>query len=385
MKLDTRRLAIALAGAAAMLNLYSPQAVLPLLADEFGSNPAQISLIMTASAFAIALTAPFTGVIADVLGRKRVIAAALVALVVPDVMIALSPDLPALVVWRFLQGFLLPPIFAVCMAYIGGEWSPSEVTGVAGLFTAMAAVGGFVGRFLTGLLAEPLGWRGAFLADAAVTACCALAVIALLPREKQFVRADSLSASLAQMLHHLRNPRLIGTYAVGFGVLFNFMAAFIFVNFLLAAPPFNLSPAALGSIFVVYLIGIVTTPFTGRLVARFGRRNFVIGIIGLWACGIALTLVPSLPMIIAGLAIAAACGFFCQASSQSFIAVTTRKGTSSAIGVYVTAFYVGGAVGGALPGLTWAQGGWPATVAMVLSMLAVMAAVVALSWEGKRT
>lgn len=380
---DTRRVAIALAGAAAMLNLYAPQAVLPLLADEFGRSPAEISLIMTASAFAIALTAPFTGVIADVLGRKRVIAAALVALVVPDVMIALSPDLQWLIFWRFLQGFFLPPIFAVCMAYIGGEWSPAEATGVAGLFTAMTAVGGFLGRFLTGVLAEPIGWRGAFLADAALTAFCAFAVILLLPREKKFVRAESLSASLTQMLRHLRNPKLIGTYAVGFGVLFNFMAAYTFVSFLLAAPPYNLSPAALGSLFFVYLIGSVTTPSTGRLVARFGRKRFVTGIIGLWICGIALTLVPSLPVIVLGLAIAAACGFFCQATSQSFIAVTTKKGTSAAIGLYVTAFYVGGAVGGSLPGLTWAQGGWPATIAMVIAMLVIMVMTVQLTWEGK--
>ena len=287
---DTRRAAIALAGMGAMLNLYAPQAVLPLLATEFGTSPAAISLIMTVSAFAIALTAPFTGVIADVLGRKGVIASALVMLVIPDVMIALAPSLEALIAWRFMQGLLLPPIFAVSVAYIGGEWPPAEATGIAGFFTAMTAVGGFLGRLLTGLLAEPIGWRGAFLANAALTAICAIAVILLLPREKQFVRAESLSASLKQMLRHFRNPLLLGTYAVGFGVLFSFMAAFTYVNFLLAAPPFNLSPAALGLIFVVYLVGAVTTPWTGRLVGHFGRRNFVIAMIGLWAVGMVLTL-----------------------------------------------------------------------------------------------
>ena len=37
-----------------------------------------------------------------------------------------------LVVWRFVQGLLLPPIFAVTVAYIGDEWPPREVAGVAG-------------------------------------------------------------------------------------------------------------------------------------------------------------------------------------------------------------------------------------------------------------
>ena len=46
---DRRRYAVALAGAGAFLNLYSPQAVLPLLAKEFGATEAGIALIMFAS------------------------------------------------------------------------------------------------------------------------------------------------------------------------------------------------------------------------------------------------------------------------------------------------------------------------------------------------
>ena len=57
------------------------------------------------------------------------------------------------------------------------------------------------------------------------------------------------------MLRHLRNPHLLATYAVGFGVLFNFIAIFTYVNFQLAAPPYRFSPTLLGAIFVTYLVG----------------------------------------------------------------------------------------------------------------------------------
>ena len=36
-----------------------------------------------------------------------------------------------------------------------------------------------------------------------------------------------------------------------------------------------------------------------------------------------------------------------------------KEGRSSAVGLYVTCFYVGGSVGAFLPGLTWATAGWP--------------------------
>jgi len=68
---------------------------LPELAHEFGVGPAAISTIMTASALAIALTAPFTGAIADMLGRKRVITAAMLAVVVPMAGASFAGDVPA--------------------------------------------------------------------------------------------------------------------------------------------------------------------------------------------------------------------------------------------------------------------------------------------------
>src|SRR5881227_1196027 len=111
--IDPRKIAIAAAGFCTFLTLYSPQALLPALSREFGVGAAEISAIMTASTLAIALTAPFTGALADVLGRKRVVATAMFAVIVPTAGAALAADVPALIAWRFLQGLLLPPIFAV--------------------------------------------------------------------------------------------------------------------------------------------------------------------------------------------------------------------------------------------------------------------------------
>jgi predicted MFS family arabinose efflux permease len=183
------------------------------------------------------------------------------------------------------------------------------------------------------------------------------------------------------MLQHLKNPRLLAIYAVGFGTLFNFIALFTYVSFVLAAPPFDLSATALGAIFVTYLAGSVAVLWLGRAVARFGRRTLIIGTIAVWICGALLTLIPSLWAIIAGLAIAAACGFFTQATSTAYVAMTAESGRTSAIGLYATCFYVGGGFGAALPGFAWNAGGWPGCVAMVIAMQVFMAAVIFFAWK----
>jgi MFS transporter, YNFM family, putative membrane transport protein len=377
---SARQFAVFLAGFCCFINLYSPQAILPLLSAEFGARAADVAAIVTVGTLAVALIAPFTGTVADVLGRKRVIVTAMVALTIPTVMAALAPTLHALIFWRFVQGLVLPPIFAVTIAYIGEEWPRHEAVTAAGVYTSGASLGGFGGRFMTGIFSDLIGWRWAFVILAATTLTGALAVSVLLPREKKFVRSEGLIASARQMLAHFRNPQLVATYAVGFGVLFCFIATFTFISFRLAAPPYNLSATALGVIFLVYLAGSALTPLTGWVVGRFGRRRFMIANIALWIAGIGLTLAGPLWVIVIGLTLCAACGLMCQAVSTGYVTITAQAGRSSAVGLYVTSFYLGGSFGGALGGLAWTYGGWTACAALVAGMLTIMASVVWFAW-----
>ncbi len=381
MAFDVRRLAVAVCGFCTFLNLYSPQALLPALAREFGVGAADISLLVTASTLAIALTAPFTGAVADVLGRKRLIATAMFAVTVPMVAITAATDVQTMVVWRFVQGLLLPPIFTVTLAYIGDEWPPPQIASVAGIYVSGSSLGGFCGRFIPGMLVDVVGWRGSFLALAVLVLAGAVLVVFKLPPERRFVRSEGLVASVRQMLRHLRNPQLVATYAVGFGVLFNFIAIFTYVSFYLAAPPYNFSPALLGALFLTYLVGTLLTPLTGRGVSRFGRRALMIGAIGVLAVGLALLLAPPVSLILLGLTLCAGSGMMCQSISTGYVTATATSGRSSAIGLYVSSFYIGGSVGGFLPGLVWESAGWPAVVALSAVMLAVMAAIVALVWR----
>jgi MFS transporter, YNFM family, putative membrane transport protein len=380
MTLDRRRIAVILCGLCSFLDLWATQSLLPMLAHELHATPVAVSFTVSMPPLAIALMAPWTGVVADVLGRKRVIVAAMFVLVVPTVMVGFSTTLGAIVFWRFCQGLFVPPIFAGTVAYVADEFPPGEATGATGLYTAAGVFGGFLSRFLTALLADHFGWRGAFLGMAFLTFALAVGVATLMPKERSFASVPSLLGSAREMMQHFRDPRLVATYSIGFCALFTFITIFTFVGFRLAAPPFLLSTAALGSLFVTYLAGVVTTPLVGRGVALLGRRRLVLLALLVWAVGLVLTLMPSLVAIIAGLAIAAAFGFMCQACSTSYVALTARRARSSAVGLYVTFYYLGGSVGGAAAGLAWIIAGWPGCVSMALIVLAIVATLVWRYW-----
>jgi predicted MFS family arabinose efflux permease len=384
MIVDQRRLAVALCGFCAFLNLYSPQALLPELARQFGETPAATSVIMYAGTSAVALTAPLTGAIADVLGRKRVVVAAMFAVCIPMLLVATAPSVAGIAGWRFVQGLFLPPIFAVIVAYIGDEWPPHEIAGTTGIYVMGASAGGFSGRMIPGLLTDIAGWRFAFVVLAVITFLAAIAVARLLPREKNFVRSQGIAVSLRQMLRHLRQPQLLATYFVGAGTLFNFVATFTYVSFLLAAPPYRFSNAGLGAIFITYIVGAFIAPWTGRLIGRFGRRAFMLCLIVTWMVGALITTLPSLAAIALGLVFCAACGLVCQTISTGYVTMIAKEGRSSAVGLYVSFFYIGGSAGAFFPGLTWSSGGWPATVAMLIVAQSTMALIVASVWPRKQ-
>ncbi len=381
MAFDHRRISLAIAGWSAFLNLYSPQALLPELAREFGSSAAHTSTIMTASTLAIAVSAPFAGAVADVFGRKRIIVAAMIAASMPGAASVLAPDVATIAACRFVQGLLLPPIFTVVLAYIGDEWPPQRVPGVVGVYVMGASFGGVSGRLITGIIADIAGWRAGMMVIAVLTGLAGLLLAATLPREKNFVRSQGLAASARQMVRHLANPALIATYAVGFGVLFNFIAAYTYLGFRLAAAPYHFSNSALGLLFVTFLVGALSAPLSGRGIVLLGRRNFMFVLIATWMLGTLLLLTPAVPVMIIGLMSGAGAGLVAQAVSTGYVTVSAKEGRSSAIGLYFTAYYVGGSVGAFLPGLTWETWGWPAVVVEMMVMLAVMALVVRLAWS----
>ena len=382
MPFDSRKFAVATAGFCAFLNLYSPQALLPALAREFGVGAAEISTIMTASALAIALTAPFTGAIADVLGRKRVITAAMFAVVLPMAGAALAQDVQALIAWRFVQGLLLPPIFAVTIAYIGDEWPAHEVAGVAGIYIAGSSIGGFCGRFVPGVLADLVGWRGAFLVLAALSLAGAVIVALLLPREKHFVRSEGLATSARQMLRHLKNPQLARH-------LRDRLRRAVQLHrrvHLCELPPRR--PALLLLLDAArrdlrQLPGRHRGLADDRLGDRPARTPAAAarhhGRVGVGRAADARA--AGLPPSSLGLILCAACGMLVQTISTGYVTAIAKEGRSSAVGLYVTAFYIGGSMGAFLPGLAWDRGGWPACVAMVVAVQAAMALIAALAYR----
>jgi MFS family permease len=390
-------LPVVLAGTAAFLDLYSTQPLMPLLTRTFAASPFAAGLTITAPTIAVAIFAPFIGRLADRLGLRRVMVLSAWTLTAATVLAASSRSLPQLVVWRFVQGIATPGIFASTIAYIHEVWPASHAGRATAAYMTGTILGGFTGRVVSGLVAADAGWQASFVALAILTAAVAAALTLWLPDEadaRQKPRTTGVRSeargdagvvrgfSRAGGIGHLfRNRRLIATCGVGFSVLFTQVAMFTYVTFHLAAPPYNLSTAALGWLFVVYLVGAIVTPFAGRWIDAYGHRAGIASAMAIGGAGALLTLVPWLPAIVAGLALSATGVFTAQATTSSYIGAVTPSDRALAVGMYSTFYYAGGSTGGALPSVFWPAGGWTACVLLVVTVQLVGVAIAFTQWS----
>ncbi|HKM49042.1 MAG TPA: MFS transporter [Terriglobales bacterium] len=364
-RLDKAAVATMLAGMCTFLNVYSTQPLLPLLRETFHASELAVSLTVSATIFATALTAPFIGMIAERRGRKKVIVPSLFLLTVPTALAATSTSLGALIFWRFAQGIFVPGVVAVMLAYINEEWAGRGVGRAMSAYVAGTVLGGFLGRFISGIIAAHWHWRATFLVLAALNLIGAVVVRAWLPLAKNFVRAEHLQQVLDHAKGHLRNRRLLANFGMGASVLCAIVGCFTYANFYLAAAPFYLNSAQLGSIFFVYLLGVVITPQSGRFLDHFGFRHTTVLYCAMMIAGLLLTLVQSLPVVIAGLAIFSSGVFVAQASATVQTGAIAGRARSSAAGLYVAFYYLGGSVGATLTDLFWRWKGWPGCVALL--------------------
>lgn len=360
----------------AFLQVYSIQAVLPVLVADFSASEVQAGMVVGATVMAIAIMSPFLGMLSDAVGRKSFIVGALFFLAIPTAFIAHSPNIGWMWVWRFMQGLSVPGITVVTIAYIGEEFDGRAVTELMSFYVSGSVFGGFMGRFLLGHLHELIGWRAGYYVMAAMTLIGALWVAKMLPSSRQFVANPKFRSAIQTLGEHLTNRYVVTACLLGACVLFSLVGCFTFINLHLAETPYELSTGALANIFTVYLIGVVITPLSTKLLRRFGSARTVRVAVIVSMLGMLLTLVTPLWVVIIGLALMSSGVFVTQSATISYIAVNVKKGRSLASGLYYMGYYAGGTLGAWICGMAYARGQWSLTVWLLL-FVQVLALLVA--------
>lgn len=379
-----RKMSFALfaAGVAAFALLYSTQALLPAISASYGVSAGQASWTVSAATGALALCVLPLSALSERFGRRQMMTASLTVAVLVGMLVPFAPSIGWLIVLRAIQGAALAGLPASAMAYLAEEVRPKALIAAIGLFVAGNSIGGMSGRILTGWVAQAWGWRAALAAVGLLAVACAVAFHFLIPRARNFTPGTLNPKALAKTVAtHLGNPLLVRLYAIGALFMTVFGAVYTVIGYRLVEEPFSLPQGIVGSIFLVYLVGTVSSAAAGRLVARLGRRGALYLAVSTTTAGLLLSLADQLASVLLGLVLITA-GFFAgHAVASSSVSRTATTGRAQASALYQSAYYLGSSAGGTLGAVAFHAGGWAATVA--LGLLAVLG-VISITLYGTR-
>jgi len=134
-----------------------------------------------------AVTVPIYGRLADLYGRKRVLLAGATIFLVGSALCGLAWGMPALVVFRALQGLGAGAIMPVATTIVGDIYPPSERGRVQGYISSLWGVSAVTGPLLGAFLVQHVGWATVFWVNLPV-GCLSMALLVVALHEHRAPR-----------------------------------------------------------------------------------------------------------------------------------------------------------------------------------------------------
>jgi predicted MFS family arabinose efflux permease len=359
----SRRLTLlfAIAGGAAVGNLYWAQPLLDFIARDLRTDTGAAGWLVTTTQLGYAAGVLLIVPLGDVLDRRVLVPAALLCSAVALTASAIAPNFGLLLVALAVLG--LTTVSGQILAPLAGDLADDATRGrVVGTVVSGILVGILVSRTVSGLVAGVAGWRAIYVVAAVGAVVLALLLLRAIPSlpPRTRLRYPALIRSVVALVERERAVRwnlvLGGT---SFGVFTMFWTA---LTFLLSAPPYSYPVTVIGLFGLVGLAGAVAAQRAGRLHDR-GLALPAIGVawatvlVAFVAAGLGARSVVVIVVAILLLDVAIQ-GHNILVQSRMFqVDPDARSRLNTA---FVTNNFVWGAIGSALAAFLWTHGGWTA-------------------------
>jgi predicted MFS family arabinose efflux permease len=370
----TQVLIMAATAGIAVANVYYSQPILHAIALQFHINPEKAGTISVLSQIGYGMGLFLLTPIGDMIERKKLILYLQAGLIASLLLVTFAPNLILL-----YTGSLLIGVFAV-VAQVILPMAASLVKENRGKIVGQIFTGILIGilaaRVFSGFITGWLGWQYVYLLSAVMVFCTAILMQADFPSTtERFTGTYTglLKSTVAQLGRFplLRRTALTGMLA--FGTL---SAFWVTLTFYLSAAPFNYSASGIGLFGLLAAAGALIAPVFGKLADKGSPVRSLLFSTGLTLASIVVIKV--FPGSIAAIWVAVILlDIGVQATQVTNIAViyTLDHLANSRINtVYMTSYFIGGALGSFIAIQLYNTGGWGWSTSF-MALLGILAIV----------
>lgn len=374
-------LLFALAGGAAVGNLYWAQPLLNTIAGSLHISSGSAGLLVTLTQIGYALGAFLVVPLGDRLNRRRLIPVIMFASALALAASAVAPGFTVLLVALALVG--LTTVAGQLLVPLAGDLAREDQRGRAvGTVASGILIGILVSRAISGIVADAFGWRTVYWGAAALMVALAAVLARVLPTLPPSASA-SYPALLKSVLTTVRRHRSVQvTLVLGAITMMVFTLFWTALTFLLSAAPFHYSATRIGLVSLVGLAGALAAQRAGHLHDRgwsvpatgagllLALASVVLGATGGTSIVVVLVVVLLLNTAIQSV----------NVLNQTRLMSVDPQSRSRLNTAFVTGNFIGGTIGSALASALWQSGGWT----LVMTGSAVLFAIALFVWAAAR-
>ncbi|MEU7855922.1 MFS transporter [Nonomuraea sp. NPDC049141] len=339
---------------------YFAQPLLDLIGRELRVGPSLAALVVTAAQSGYALGLILLVPLGDLVERRRLAVSLYAATAVLLLVSATAANGMVLLASTALTA--LTSVGAqVVVPFAATLADPAERGRVVGTVMTGLMLGLLLARTASGALSELGGWRTVYWVHAVLMALMAVLLRIFLPRLGGDARHLSYLGLLRSTVAMFRcEPLLRWRSGIGALSLASFSVLWTALTFLLARSPYGWTESAIGLFGLVGVVGALTATVAGRLADR-GHVQMVTG------GGTVLLLVSwtaiaagarSLVWLLVGVIVLDLAHQAVLNSSQNVLYALRPEARNRINSAFMTALFLGGAVGSALTSVVWVSGGW---------------------------
>ncbi len=348
--------------------MYSPQALLKTISEEFGSGMTSSGMLIGIFMFSMAVSPLFVGILLDKTGVRRALLASAGLLAASGALIYTATSFGWLLGVRFLQSLIMPLGLTAIMSAVSSLFRHMDLSRAMAGYIACNLVGSLIGRIAGGWLAELMGWRAA-MAVFSVTMLAALVMIFVFLKDNR--QHHGRVHTPAEYLGVLRLPGVPSLLFVEACGIFVFAAMGNLIPFRMAELG-TVDSGHVGLMYLGYAVGLAAAMCLNPLTALFrGTARLLPAAAVFYAVCLCLILIDSRMVLFASVWFLALGEFilhsFCPGLINRRTAGVFDRGLVNAL--YLSCYYVGGVLGSLIPMHLYSRCGWSAAYAVMQAVL----------------
>ncbi len=369
---------LGLACAVGVSSIYFNQPLLGEMGLTFHSRPEHIGFVAVATQVGYACGMLAFVPLGDLTERRALMMRMYAAVAVALLLVALAPSLLLLILASVLVG-LFAAVTHIVLPIAPDLVEHTERGRAIGIVMTGLLLGVLLARTFSGWVSRIHGWRWVFVAAAVINACFVPLLWRKMPllEPRQNLRYAEAMQSLWTLVR--TEPLLRDAAAIGALMFAAFSCFWTTLAFMLEAH-FNLGPGVAGSFGLVGAAGALIAAFAGRMADRRGARwvlsaglsTLIFGFLIVWAAvDVKASLTLHIAALVLGVIVLDLGAQMTQIANQTRIFGLDSSARSRLNTVYMTIYFVGGAIGSWLSSLAWARYGWNGVSVLALTLMAL--------------